>query len=124
MDEVTIVRVRGESRPADVAGALAGIYRDHGQVAAQAIGAAAVNQMVKAVAVAISYLANDGKDMACIPSFVDVTNADQSVVTAMRMELVERDGHGKAVHSDDGPVDLAEEGGEFIRISKDGDQGA
>jgi stage V sporulation protein S len=94
MDEtMTVVKVRSESRPADVAGALAGIYRDHGQVAAQAIGACAVNQMVKAAAVAISYLANDGLEMACIPSFVDVTNADKSVVTAIRITLVKRDGH-------------------------------
>ena len=92
MDELdVVVRVGGKSRPADVAGALAGIYREHGQAAAQAIGAGAVNQMIKAMAVACSYLLEDGLRMACVPSFQDVGENGQEL-TAMRLALVERSG--------------------------------
>lgn len=90
MEELdVIVRVGNRSHPAEVAGALAGIYREHGQAAAQAVGAGAVNQMAKAVAVAISYLLEDGLRMACVPSFQDV-GTDGRELTALRMTLVER----------------------------------
>jgi stage V sporulation protein S len=115
MDEITIVKVRSESRPAAVAGAIAGIYRDQGCVAAQAVGAAAVNQMVKAMAVAIQYLADDGTSAACVPSFETVPGYSEGTeVTALRMTLVKRDGHD----------DPADEGWEFVRLPKDGAQGA
>jgi stage V sporulation protein S len=60
-----------------VAGAIAGVVREHGRAEVQAIGAGAVNQAVKAVAIARSYLALDGLDVICIPSFADVLIAEQ-----------------------------------------------
>jgi stage V sporulation protein S len=77
-----IVRVSSSSPTAKVAGAIAGIMREKGHVAVQAIGAAAVNQAVKALAVARVYLQEDGIEIAIIPEFVDIEidNQERSVM--------------------------------------------
>jgi stage V sporulation protein S len=77
-----IVRVSSSSPTAKVAGAIAGIMREKGHVAVQAIGAAAVNQAVKALAVARGYLQEDGIEIAIIPEFVDIEidNQERSVM--------------------------------------------
>jgi stage V sporulation protein S len=68
-----IVKVAAISRPSAVAGAIAGIVREGRRAEAQAIGAGAINQAVKAVAIARSYLALDGIDVICIPAFTRVS---------------------------------------------------
>ena len=78
-----ILKVSSRSRSTAVAGAIAGVVRDHGRAEVQAIGAGAVNQATKAVASAISYLELDGLDVICVPSFTDVIIADQER-TALR----------------------------------------
>lgn len=72
-----VLKVSARSRSTAVAGAIAGVVREHGRAEVQAIGAGAVNQAIKAVAIARSYLALDGIDVVCIPAFADVTIADQ-----------------------------------------------
>ncbi|HEY65928.1 MAG TPA: stage V sporulation protein S [Caldilineae bacterium] len=67
-----IIKVSARSRSTAVAGAIAGVVREHGRAEVQAIGASAVNQAVKAVAIARTYLAQDGIDVICIPSFTEV----------------------------------------------------
>jgi|GEM_PF-37205 len=67
-----LIRVAANSIPGDVAGAIAGIIRDYGFAEAQAIGAAAGNQMLKATAIAKSYLAADQMSLFAIPDFVSV----------------------------------------------------
>jgi stage V sporulation protein S len=67
-----IIKVAGRSRPGKVAGAIAAIIREGKTVQARAIGAAAVNQAVKAVIIARSYLTPDDIDVICIPGFVEV----------------------------------------------------
>jgi len=67
-----ILRVSARSRSTAVAGAIAGTVRESGRAEAQAIGARAVNQAVKAVAIARGYLALDGIDVVCIPAFTEV----------------------------------------------------
>jgi stage V sporulation protein S len=67
-----IIKVAARSRSTAVAGAIAGLVREKGQAEAQAIGAGAVNQAVKAVAIAKGYLALDGIDVICIPAFTEV----------------------------------------------------
>ena len=67
-----IIRVSSRSRSSAVAGAIAGVVREQGRADVQAIGAGAVNQAVKATAIARGFLLLDGLDMVCIPSFVDV----------------------------------------------------
>jgi len=72
-----ILKVSARSRSTAVAGAIAGVVREKGRAEVQAIGAGAVNQATKAVAIARGYLALDGIDVICIPAFTDVTIADQ-----------------------------------------------
>jgi len=69
---VNIVRVASTSRSTSVAGAIAGIIRDQGRVDVQAIGAGAVNQAVKAIAIARGYLELDDIHIYCIPSFSEI----------------------------------------------------
>ena len=79
-----LIKVAAKSRSTAVAGAIAGVVRETGRVNVQAIGAGAVNQAVKAVIIARSYLEMDGIDIICIPVFVDVMIDDQER-TAVRL---------------------------------------
>lgn len=85
-----ILRVSGSSKTSKVAGAIAGVMREKGHVVLQAIGAAAVNQTVKAIALARGFLQEDGIEIAFIPEFVDVEINDK-VRTALKFS-VERQG--------------------------------
>ncbi|MGQ9709235.1 MAG: stage V sporulation protein S [Anaerolineae bacterium] len=67
-----MIKVAADSRSTAVAGAIAGVIRERGKVDVRAIGASAVNQAVKAVAIARSYLMPEGIDIVCIPSFSEV----------------------------------------------------
>ncbi len=67
-----ILKVASNSNPNKVAGALAGVIREHGKAELQAIGAGAVNQAIKAIAIARGYLAPSGVDLVCVPAFTDV----------------------------------------------------
>jgi len=67
-----LLKVSSKSNPKAVAGALAGVLREEGKVELQAIGAGAVNQSVKAIAIARGFTASSGIDLVCIPAFVDV----------------------------------------------------
>jgi len=84
-----LIRVAATSRSTAVAGAIAGVMRETGRVHVQAIGAGAVNQAVKAVIIARSYLEMDGIDIICLPSFVDVM-IDDKERTAVRLSVEER----------------------------------
>lgn len=68
-----MIKVAADSRSTAVAGAIAGVIRERGRVDVRAIGASAVNQAIKAVAIARSYLMPEGIDIVCIPSFSEVT---------------------------------------------------
>ena len=78
-----LLKISSRTRPAALAGALTGAIREHGRVEMQAVGAGAVNQAVKAIAIARGYLAPSGIDLVCIPAFVDVKIGD-SEKTAIR----------------------------------------
>lgn len=83
-----VLKVSSRSRPSAVAGAIAGVIRDSGLAEVQSIGAGATNQAIKAVAIARSYLSEEGVDIVCTPSFIDVAIDDEER-TAIRL-LVER----------------------------------
>jgi stage V sporulation protein S len=83
-----VLKVSTRSRPSAVAGAIAGVIRDSGVAEVQSIGAGATNQAIKAVAIARSYLSEEGVDIVCTPSFIDVAIDDEER-TAIRL-LVER----------------------------------
>jgi stage V sporulation protein S len=80
------IKVSANSRTAAVAGAIAGVIREHKHAEVQAIGAGAVNQAVKALALATGYLKNDGINVICVPEFTDVTIADK-IRTAIRFVI-------------------------------------
>jgi stage V sporulation protein S len=81
------LKVSSKSNPVSVAGAIAGIIREKGCVEVQGIGAGAVNQALKSVAVARGYLTPGGVDLVCIPAFTAVEINGESK-TAMKL-LVE-----------------------------------
>jgi stage V sporulation protein S len=84
-----IIKVAATSRSTAVAGAIAGVMREKGQVDVQAIGAGAVNQAVKAITIARGYLELDGIDIICVPSFVEVA-IDNQERTAVRLTVEKR----------------------------------
>jgi stage V sporulation protein S len=84
-----VIKVSAKSRSTSVAGAIAGIMREVGRAEVQAIGAGAVNQAVKAVAIARSYLQQDGIDAICIPSFVEVI-IDEQERTSIKLVVEKR----------------------------------
>ena len=81
-----IIKVSAESRTSAVAGAIAGVVREHQRAEVQAIGAGAVNQAVKAVAIARGYLHEDGLDVICIPEFTTIDIEGQQR-TALRLTV-------------------------------------
>lgn len=66
------LKVGTKSNPNSVAGALANVFRDHNDVEIQAIGAGALNQAIKAIAIARGFVAPSGKNLICIPAFTDI----------------------------------------------------
>ncbi len=69
---MAVLKVAGKSSPNSVAGALAKSVQEDGYAEVQAIGAGAVNQAVKAVAIARGFVASGGLDLICTPAFADV----------------------------------------------------
>ena len=94
---VDVIKVSARSRSTAVAGAIAGVVREHRRAEVQAIGAGAVNQAVKAAAIARGYLADDGIDVICIPYFTEVNIEDQER-TALRLIVEPRIPNDGVVH--------------------------
>lgn len=67
-----ILKISSKSNPNSVAGAIAGLVKESNKAEMQAIGAGALNQAVKAIAIARGYVAPTGKDLICIPAFTDI----------------------------------------------------
>ncbi len=79
-----VLRVGSKSDPNKVAGALAGTIREYGEAELQTIGAGALNQAIKAIAIARGFLAPGGVDLLCYPAFVDV-EIDGNERTAIKL---------------------------------------
>ena len=67
-----MLKVSSKSNPSKVAGAIANIFRENGSVEIQTIGAGAVNQAIKSIAIARGFIAPSGKNIICIPAFSDI----------------------------------------------------
>ena len=67
-----VLKVSTKSNPNSVAGALAAIIKEKNIVEIQAVGAGAINQAVKAIAIARGFVAPRGRDIVCIPAFTDI----------------------------------------------------
>ncbi len=90
-----VIKVSATSRSTSVAGAIAGMLRDHGAASVQAIGAGAVNQAIKATVIARGYLEQDALDLMCQPVFTEVMidgserTAIKLFITAVKLETEE-----------------------------------
>lgn len=67
-----VLKVSSSSEPKSVAGALAAVLREAGAAEVQAIGAGAVNQAIKAIAIARGFVAPNGIDLIAIPAFAEI----------------------------------------------------
>jgi len=79
-----ILKVSSKSSPNSIAGALAGVVREKGSAELQAVGAGAINQAVKAIAIARGFVAPAGVDLICIPAFTDI-EINNEEKTAIKM---------------------------------------
>ncbi|NLX64348.1 MAG: stage V sporulation protein S [Clostridiaceae bacterium] len=70
---MSLLKVSSKSNPNSVAGAIAGVVREKGVAEVQSIGAGALNQAIKAVAIARGFLAPLGIELVCIPAFSEIT---------------------------------------------------
>ena len=86
---VEVLKVSGKSNPNSVAGALAGVLRQSGAVDVQVVGAGALNQAIKAIAIARGFVAPSNIDLVCIPTFADIQIDGQSR-TAIRLAVENR----------------------------------
>ena len=84
-----ILKVSSRSCPNSVAGAMAGVVRQCGTVEVQVMGAGALNQAVKAIAIARGYLAPSNVDLVCVPTFADI-EIDGESRTAIRLCVEDR----------------------------------
>lgn len=67
-----VLKVSAQSSAKAVAGALAAVLRQENQAEIQAVGAAAVNQAVKAIAIGRGYVAPNGINLVCVPAFAEI----------------------------------------------------
>ena len=78
------MRVSARSNPNAVAGAFAAVVREEGSAEVLVVGAGALNQAMKAVAIARGFMAEAGVDLVCVPEFTEV-EIDSVVRTALRL---------------------------------------
>lgn len=86
---VEVLKVSSRSNPNSVAGALAGVLRQAGAVEVQVVGAGALNQAIKAIAIARGFVAPSNIDLVCIPTFADIV-IDGEGRTAIRLAVEDR----------------------------------
>jgi len=84
-----VLKVSADSKPKAVAGAVAALLRQKGSIEVQAIGAGAVNQAVKAIAIARGYVAPNGLEIVAVPAFAKV-EIDGEERTAIRIVVEAR----------------------------------
>ena len=77
-----ILKVSTQSNPNSVAGAIAGMVKEYGKAEIQVIGAGALNQAIKAIAIARGFVAPGGIDLICIPAFAEISveNDDRTAI--------------------------------------------
>jgi len=86
---VEVLKVSTRSNPNAIAGAMAGVIRQSGTVEVQVVGAGALNQAIKALAIARGYVAEAGIDLVCVPTFADI-EIDGERRTAIRLHIDDR----------------------------------
>lgn len=81
-----MIKVSSSSVPVKVAGALTCMLKENKKVTIQVIGAAALNQAIKSIAIARGYLIPSGEDLFVVPSFYDLILNDE-IVTSIRLNV-------------------------------------
>lgn len=81
-----ILKVKSSSNPNSVAGAMTGAIRKGNAVEIDAIGAGAVNQTMKAIAIANGFVAPMGKTIICVPAFEEF-EIDGKVKTGLCLKV-------------------------------------
>ena len=81
-----ILKVSSKSNPSKVAGAIANVFRNNGNVEIQTIGAGSLNQAIKAICIARGFLAPSGKNLIVVPSFSDI-EIDGEEKTAIKLNI-------------------------------------
>lgn len=86
-----IIKVGSKSNPSAVAGAIANVLREESKTEVQVVGAGALNQGIKAIAIARGFMAPSGKDIICTPTFADI-NIEGNQKTAIKLitQLIEK----------------------------------
>lgn len=82
-----ILKVSSSSTPQSVAGAIANAIYEKKPVVARCIGAGAVNQAVKAIAIARGFVATKGYDLTVAPGF-QTLETEQGSVSAMTLRMI------------------------------------
>ena len=83
-----LLKVSSNSIPNAVAGAIAGVVRAEGKVQIQTIGAGALNQSIKGIAIARGYIAPTGQELVCIPFFKDIeVNGEVKTAIVLTVEV-------------------------------------
>jgi stage V sporulation protein S len=82
-----VLKVSSKSNPNSVAGAIAGVLREKGHAEIQVIGAGALNQAVKAIAIARGFVAPSGMDLIVVPAFTDIQiNGEERTAIKLAVE--------------------------------------
>ncbi len=84
MTQFELLKVSSKSNPHAVAGAMANIARNGGAAEVHVVGAGALNQAIKAVAIARGFVEDAGVDLVCVPSFTEVA-IDGEMRTALQL---------------------------------------
>ena len=84
-----VLKVSSTSQPKSVAGAIAAIVRNENEVEIQTIGAGAVNQAVKSIAIARGYVAPNGIELVCVPAFSQL-EVDGEMKTSIKFAVDKR----------------------------------
>ena len=83
-----LLKVSSTSKPNSVAGAIAGIIRTENKVQIQTIGAGALNQSIKSIAIARGFVAPTGQEIVCIPFFRDIEiNGETKTAIVINVEI-------------------------------------
>jgi stage V sporulation protein S len=90
-----VLKVSSKSSPHSVAGAVAGVIRHGGVAEVQVVGAGALNQAIKAVAIARGFVESAGLDLVCTPSFTEIA-IDGVSRTGIRLLIEDRAPHATA----------------------------
>ena len=115
-ETVEVLKVSSKSNPNSCAGALAGVLRQHGAVEVQVVGAGALNQAIKAVAIARGFVADSGLDVVCIPTFADI-EIDGESRTAIRLLVEDRQRRMPTVVQGAAHVDLRQEAAPAVPVA-------